>query len=165
MANELKAVEHTVEVIFDPAPLTVDPFTYRLDGGKASPILSCLVGANLALFRFSLTTKGDPADGAVLTSNPIQWLSSSRMPISMPSSFFFQRTNDLDMIVVNLNQVTETGVEVPFGFEIAVIYQGRTHTSPDPTIINVQPPPATPETPGSEIWREPQERPAPALVS
>jgi hypothetical protein len=164
MPTELKAVEHVIEILFDTAHLATDPFTYRVDDDKPSPSFKITVGANVAVFRFFLTTTGDPLVQGVLGTSPIQWLSSAGTPTTLPSSFFSQRTDDLNMILMNLNEVAEPGELVSFNFEIAVVYQGRTYTSPDPTIINVQPPPTTP-TDEPKAWQETPERPASALIS
>lgn len=158
MATDLKTVEHVIQILFNTTSLT-NPFLYRIDDAKEpTPTFSLKIEANTAVLRFYLTTVGGPDISAVLGTNPIQWLSPAGTPTPLPSSFFSQRTDDLNMILMNLNQVTLE--PITFNLEFAVVYQGRTYTSPDPTIINVQPPPPT----DPQVWQEAQ-KPAAALVS
>jgi hypothetical protein len=158
MATELKAVRHDITILFDPAALATDPFSYQIDGGPVEEDFRIEVRSNLAVFDFFLRTQTSTPQGSLASfaTSPLQWLSASLTPTPMPGAFFFQRDNDLSMTLINLNSVEIPDEKFSFNFEIGVVYQGRTYTSADPTIINVQPPPPAPDE--SEPW--PDSRPS-----
>lgn len=154
MGTELTAVQYNVTIRFDPAKLDTDPFSYQIDNGPIDEDFKIEVKSNLAVFDFVLWTLTSDPHSAVgrLTTDPLQWLSSSQDPIPRPASFFLSRSTDLTMTLVNLNTVEIPDEKFSFNFEIGVVYQGRTYHSADPTIINVQPPPPVP---GTDVWTDP----------
>ena len=160
MDNEIKAVEHTVRIIFDPKRLKEDPFTFQVDAGPVEEDFSIEVHANVAVILFYLQTlTEDLQHEASLATSPIQWLTPAGSAAPMPASFFLRRDGDSQMTLIDLNGVDIPHDKVTFNFEIAVVYKGRTYTSPDPTIVNVQPPP--PEDGGVKT----KPRPAELMVS
>lgn len=138
MSNELKAKQYHVDVIFDPE-LAIpggDPFSYG--GDVEGKTFSITVDSNLAWFELHLKTKSGDQD-AVFTTVVVQWLTPQREPMKTPEAFAVQRTGNDQATILNMNRVAVEGDVVSFNFEIGVVYKGRTYTSPDPTIINVDP--------------------------
>lgn len=131
MAKEIKAKKFDVDVIFDPDKISSDPFSYVIDGVSSEDFT---IKLDVPLGWFELTLKQGP--GASFTTTPIQWI-FNQSPIPTPTSFNVQRNNQLKVTILNINQAGQE--PLTFGFEIAVMYQGKTYTSPDPTIINVDP--------------------------
>lgn len=132
MANEIKAKKYEVEVIFTPERIASDPFSYKVDGGIEKEDFEIHVDVPLAWIELKLRQ----GTGASFTTTPIQWI-FNEMPIPAPPQLSVQRRNELDVTILNIN---EAGLETQsFHFEVAVMYKGKTYTSPDPTIINVDP--------------------------
>jgi len=132
MSKEIKADKYEIEVIFTPEKISTDPFTYRVDGGEEKDSFELEVRVPLAWVELKLRE----GTGAAFTTTPIQWI-FDQAPVPTPPQFSVQRRNKLEIMILNIN---EAGQEKQrFGFEIAVMYQGKTYTSPDPTIINVDP--------------------------
>lgn len=147
MAHELKAVEYNIKVLFDTKKLSSDPFQFQVDGGPISEDFVLEINKNVGVFRFYLQTLTEDLEHlGTLATSPLQWLTAAGTSAPMPPCFYFQREGDSKMTLIDLN-----GIEIPdkvtFNFEVAVVYKGRTYTSPDPTIINVQPPPVQPMKP------------------
>lgn len=137
MAKEIKAKKFEVEVLFDPAKISTDPFSYKVDG-VLSDDFKLTVDVPLGWFELTL----QQGSGASFTTTPVQWV-FNLAPISTPASFTVQRNNQLKITILNINRAGQE--PQTFGFEIAVMYQGKTYTSPDPTIINVDPTQGVPQ--------------------
>lgn len=146
MAMEIKAEKYEIEVIFTPENISTDPFTYRVDGGGEQPDFKLRVDVPLAWIELKLKSREE----AAFTTSPIQWI-WNQLPAPKPPQFSVQRRNQLEVMILNIN---EAGTEPQtFGIEISVMYQGKTYTSPDPTIVNTEPPhfllePESSERPG-----------------
>ena len=136
MAKDIKAKKYSVEVIFNPDHIATDPFSYVVDG---LPGEEFTITVDVPLAWIELTLRQGP--GASFTTMPIQWIFDDS-PIPTPPAFAVQRNNQLKVTILNINQAGQE--PLTFGFEIAVMYQGKTYTSTDPTIINVDPPQEVP---------------------
>lgn len=144
MPSELKAVEYIVKVLFDVTKLDSDPFQFQVDGGPIEDDFRLEIASNVAVIRLYLQTlTQDPECQGTFTTNPLQWLNAAGTAAPMPPCFYGNRESDTKMTLIDLNSI-KIPDQVAFNFEVGVVFNGRTYTSPDPTIINVQPPPVPP---------------------
>lgn len=146
MPTALTAIDYNVKILFDTAKLNTDPFLFQVDNGPIQQDFSLEIDTNIAVIHFYLLTLTENLEHlGSLATGPIQWLSATGSASPMPATFFLRRQGESQMTLIDLNDV-ETSGKVTFNFEIAVVYRGRTYTSPDPTIVNVQPPPVPSST-------------------
>lgn len=140
MAQEIKAEKFQTTVIFDASKIGAgDPFSFAGDGAsEGGKSFTISVKAPLALIGLDVKTLNGEGF-AVFTTSSIQWLDSEGFPISTPAPLFVQRSNPLQLTLVSVNR--SRVADERFNMEIGVVYNGRTFTSPDPTIINVAEPP------------------------
>ncbi|MFL6194734.1 MAG: hypothetical protein ACJ75H_11225 [Thermoanaerobaculia bacterium] len=142
MAKDLKAKKYEIDVLFDAALAAagLDPFSYKGDIEGKGKDFQLLIDQNLGWIDLHLKTQNAKDDAAaVFSTGVIQWLSPQGTPDPTPVSFAVQRSADDLATLVNINRVELKGSQVTFNFEIGVVYRGKTFTSPDPTIINVDP--------------------------
>jgi hypothetical protein len=143
MAEKLSAEKYEIDVIFDVAKAMTgaDPFSYAGDVNGSGKDFRLKIRQNLAWIDFNLkVVNGFGSELVGFTTNVFQWLSPGKKPIPTPiHSFNAQRHGDDLATLINTNRVAVKGDEVDFNFEIGVVLQGKTFTSPDPTIINVDP--------------------------
>jgi hypothetical protein len=141
MAKDLKAKKYEIDVIFDAALAVagLDPFSYKGDVEGLGKDFNLQISQSLAWIDFHLKLKNTVNDQEVVfTTDVVQWISPDGKPVPIPESFAVQRNEEDLATLVNINRVDTPG-ELTFNFEIGVVYKGRTFTSPDPTIINVDP--------------------------
>jgi hypothetical protein len=140
-AQEIKAEKFQTTVIFDAEKITTgDPFTFAGDGASPDGAdFTIEVKTPLAQIGLGVTTLNGGGSFAVFSTSAVQWLDAAGNPISIPSSLFLQRNNGLQLTILSVNRAVVADEQ--FNMEIAVVYNGRTYTSPDPTIINVAEPP------------------------
>lgn len=142
MAKDLKAKKYEIDVIFDAALAAagLDPFSYKGDVNGIGKDFQLLIDQNLGWIDFHLKMKrGEGDQDGVFTTDVLQWLSAEGKPIPAPDSFAVQRSTDDLATLININRVELKDSQVTFNFELGVVYKGKTFTSPDPTIINVDP--------------------------
>jgi hypothetical protein len=131
---DITAKKLHITVIFDPHGIGTEtgPFSYRGEGGEPEKDFTARVDKEIGLVILHLHTEG--VEQAMFATHPVQWLSSMMTPVSTPAGLSLSRDSDDKVTIVDINSVVVGQIDFPF--EISVMYQGKTYTSSEPTIIN-----------------------------
>src|SRR5262245_12550669 len=91
-------------------------------------------GETLALILYRLTPQS--TSGATFDTTPVVWVS----PTTQPTTIAVSPTIDqLGVHFVDVNVATAS-LSQSFTFYLQVLFGGQVYTSPDPTIVNTEPP-------------------------
>lgn len=100
------------------------------------------IDAYLSILYLYLEPRGVPDPDKVVFASHVQWKDSAGMPAANPSCLAVQRQNDHVISIVDVNgEISHLDEEKAFSFFVSVLYESRMYSSPDPTIINREPPP------------------------
>jgi hypothetical protein len=96
------------------------------------------VAHRLADIVLNLTTVNGGAQQATFDeANPVQWYEDGK-PVSRPLAFSDPKLDNGDLRL-KFSDVNNSTQEMEYGFTVTVDYDGKTFTSPDPTILNLPP--------------------------
>lgn len=91
------------------------------------------VEPGLALIELTLQS------GAAYVTNPINWYAFNQQPTVTPKQISVSRESNQFTTILDDNQSSSSDASETFHFLISVTIDGKTYTSPDPTIINHKP--------------------------
>ncbi|HEX6865201.1 MAG TPA: hypothetical protein VF414_20395 [Thermoanaerobaculia bacterium] len=89
---------------------------------------------NLTVFVYALTPESTP--GVTFASTPVVWNQPSTQPPNLGLALLGKPA---ELYMTDLNTAT-AGAPESYGFFLQVEFEGKVYTSPDPTIVNTEPP-------------------------